>query len=103
VARRIFVPKMEKITGEWRKLHKEELYDPYCSLSIFRVIKSRGIKWAGHVARKEEREDVYRILMGKPEGRKPLGRPKRRWENNIKMDLQEVGCGGHELDRAGLG
>jgi hypothetical protein len=102
VWRRIFGPKREKKTGEWRKLHKEELNDPYCSPSIVRVIKSRRIRWVGHVACMGERRGVYRVLMRKPEGKRPLGRTRRRWEDNIKIDLQEVGCGGHGLDRAGL-
>jgi len=89
--RRIFRPKRVEVTGEWRKLHNEELNDLYCSPNIVRVIKSR---WAGHVARMGEGRGVYRVLVGKPEGKRPLGRPRRRWEGNIKMDLQEVGCGG---------
>ena len=80
--------------GEWRKLCNEELNNLYCSPNIVRVIKSRRMKWAGHVARMVERRGVYRVLVGKPEGKGPLGRPRRRWEDNIKMDLQEVGCGG---------
>jgi len=79
------------VTGEWRKLHKE-LNDLYSS-NIVRVIKSR-IRWAGHVARMGERRGVYRILVRKPEGKRPLGRPRCRWEDNIKTDLQEVACGG---------
>ena len=69
-------------------------YEQYSSPNIVRVIKSRRMRWAGHVARMGEGRDVYRILMGKPEGKRPLGRPRRRWEDNIKMDLQEVGCEG---------
>ena len=83
-----------EVTGGWRKLHNEEVNDLYCSPSIVRVIKSRRIRWAGHVARMGERRGVYRVLVGKPEGKRPLGRLRRRWEDNIKMDLQEVGCGG---------
>jgi hypothetical protein len=82
------------VTGEWRKLHNEELNDLYCSSSIFRVIKSRRMRWAGNVARVGERRGVCRVLVGKPELKRPLARPRRRWEGNIKMDLQEVGCGG---------
>jgi len=93
VLRRIFGPKRDEVTGEWRKLHNEELNDRYCSPNIFRVIKSRRMTWAGHVARMGERRGVYRVLVGKPEGKRPLGRPRRRWEDNIKMNLQEVGCG----------
>jgi len=76
---------------EWRKLHNEELNYLYCSPNIVRVIKSRKMRWAGYVARMGKR-GVYRILVGKPEEKRPTGRPRRRWEDNIKMDLQEVGC-----------
>jgi len=92
--RRIFGPKRDEVTGEWRKLHNRELNDLYFSPNIVRVIKSRRIRWAGHVARMVERRGLYRVLLGKPEGKRPLGRPKRQWEYNIKLDLQEVGCGG---------
>jgi len=92
--RRIFGPKRYEVRGEWGKLHNEELYDLYCSPNIFRVIKLRRMRWAGHVARTGERSGVYRIIVGKSEGKRPLGRPRRRWEDNIKMDFQEVGCGG---------
>jgi len=90
--RRIFGSRSDEVTGEWRKLHNEEFNDLYCSPNIVRVIKSRRMKWAGHVACLEERGGVYRLLVGKPEGKKPLGRPRRRWEDNIKMNLQKVGC-----------
>ena len=83
-----------EVTGEWRKLHNEELNELYCSPNIVRVLKSRRMKWAGHVARMEEGRGVYRVLVGKPEGKRPLGRPRYRWEDNIKMDLQEMGCEG---------
>jgi hypothetical protein len=96
VLRRIFGPKRDEVTGEWRKLHNEELNDLYSSPSIVRVIKSRRIRWAEHVARMGERRAVYMVLLGKPEGKIPLGRPRHRWEDNIKMDLQEVGCGSME-------
>jgi len=96
VLRRIFGPKRGEVTGYWRKLHNEELNDQYCSPNVVRVIKSRKMKWAGHVARMDERMGEYRVLVGKPEGKRLLGRPRRRWEDNIKMDLQEVGCGGME-------
>jgi hypothetical protein len=91
VLRRIFVPKRDEATGEWRRLRNEELNDLYSALNIIRVIKSRRTRWAGHVACVGEKRGAYRILVGRPEGRRPLGRPRRRWEDNIKMDLQEVG------------
>jgi len=91
VLRRIFGPRRDEITGEWRRLHDEELNDLYSSPNMVRVIKSRRMRWAGHVARMVEERGVYRVLVGKPEGRRPLGRPRRRWVNNIRMDLQEVG------------
>ena len=87
-------PNRDEVTGEWRKLRNEELNDLYCSPNIFRLIKSIRIIWAGHVARMGERRGVYRVLVGRPEGKRPLGRPRRRWKDNIKMDLQEVGRGG---------
>jgi len=93
VLRRIFGPTTDEVTGEWRKLHNEELNDLYILTNIFRVIKSRRMRWAAHVARMGERRGVYRILVGKHEGKRQLGRPRRRWEDNIKMDLQELGCG----------
>jgi len=92
VLRRIFGPKSDEVTGEWRRLHGEELNDLYSSPNIVRVIKSRRIRWAGHVARMGEERGVYRVLVGKPERRRPLGRPRRRCVN-IRMDLQEAGCG----------
>jgi len=85
------VPKRDEVTREWRKLLNEELNDLYSS--IVQVIKSRRMRWVGHVARMGKRRGIYRVLVGKPEGKRPLGRPKFRWENNIKMDLQEVECG----------
>jgi hypothetical protein len=91
VLRRVFGPKRDEVTGEWRKLHKEELRDLYFLPNIVRVVKSRRMRWAVHVARMGEGRGVHRVLVGKPEGRRPLGRPRRRWEDNIKMDLQEVG------------
>jgi hypothetical protein len=91
--RRIFGPIRNKVTGEWRRLHNEELNDLYCSPNIVRVIISRRMRWAGHVAHMGEERVVYRVLVGKPEGKSPLGRPRRRWVDNIRMDLQEVGCG----------
>ena len=94
VLRRIFGPKRYEVTGEWRRLHNEELNDLYCSRNIVRVIKSRKMRWTGNVACMGERIGVYRVLVGKPEGKRPLGRTRRGWEDNIKMNLQEVGCGG---------
>ena len=79
---------------EWRKLHNEEIDDLYYSPNTVRVIKSRRMRRTGHVARMGEKRDLYRVLVGEPEGKRPLGRPRRRWEDNIKMDLQEVGCEG---------
>jgi len=103
VLRGIFGRKRDEVTGELRKLHNEELNDLYCSPNNVRVIKSRRIRWVGHVARMGERRCVCRVVVGKPEGKRPLGRLRRRWEENIKIDLQEVGCGGYGLDRAGSG
>jgi hypothetical protein len=91
VLRRIFGPKGYGMTGGWRKLHNEELHNLYSSPSIIGIIKSRRMRWAGHVARMGEKRNVYRLLVGKPEGKRPLGRPRRRWINNIKMDLLEIG------------
>ena len=93
VLRRIFGPRRDEVMGEWRRLHNEELNDLYCSPNIVRVIKSRIMRWVGHVARMGEERGVYRFFVGKPEGKRPLGRPRRRWVNNIRTDLQEVGCG----------
>jgi hypothetical protein len=93
VLRRIFRTKGDEVTGEWGRLYKKELNNLYSSPNIIRVIKSRRMRWAGHVARMGEWRGAYRILVGRPEGRRPLGRPRRRWEDNIKMDLQEVGLG----------
>jgi len=87
VLRRIFGPRRDEVTGEWRRLHNEELNDLYSSPSIVRVIKSRRMKWAGHVARMGEERGVYRVLMGKPEGRRPLGRPRRRWVDIRRWDV----------------
>ena len=93
VLRRVFGPKRDEVTGEFRKLHNEELSDLYPLPNIVRVVKSRRMRWAGHVAHIGEGRDVHRVLVGKPEGKRPLGRPTRRWEDNTKMDLQEVGGG----------
>jgi hypothetical protein len=93
VHRRIFGPKRDEVIGGWRKLHNEELHGLYSSPSIVRVIKARRMRWAGHVARMGEVRCAYNILVGRPEGRRPLGRPRRRWEDNIKMDHREIGFG----------
>jgi hypothetical protein len=90
VLRNIFGPKREE-DGSWIKLYNVELHSLYSSPNIFRVIKSRRIRWAGHVARMGEGRGVYRVLVARPEGRRPLGRPWRRWEDNIKLDLGEIG------------
>ena len=100
--RRIFGPKRDEVPGEWRKLHNEELNDLYSLPNIVRVIKSRSMKWAGHVARMGKKRRVYRVLLGKPEGKRPFGRPSHRWDDNIKMDLQD-GMWGYGLDRTGSG
>jgi hypothetical protein len=91
VRRRILGPERDEATGEWRRLHNEELNDLYLSPNIIRVIKSRRMRWVWHAARMREKRDAYRILVRRPEGRRPLGRSRRRWEDNIKMYLQEVG------------
>ena len=94
VLRGIFGSNRDKGTGEWRKPHSEELNDLYSSPNIVSVSKSRRMRWAGHVVHMEQGRGVYRVLVGKPEGKRPLGRPRHRWEDNIKMGLQEVGGGG---------
>jgi hypothetical protein len=99
VLRRIFEPKRDEVTGEWRKLHNEELHILYSS--NIRQIKSMIMRWAGHVARMVEERNVYRVLMGKPEGKIPLGRPRRSWEYGIRMDLREIGLGECRLDPVG--
>ena len=93
VLRRIFGPRRDEVTGEWRTLQNEEFTDMYSSHNIVRVIKSRKMRWARHVARMGERRGLYRILVWKPEGKRPLGRPWHRWEDNNMMNLQEVVCG----------
>jgi hypothetical protein len=92
--RRISGPRRDEVTGEWGKLHNEELNDLYSSSTTVRVMKSRRLRWACHLARIRKGRGVYRGLVGKLEGKRPLGRPKRRWEDDIKADLQEVGCWG---------
>jgi hypothetical protein len=93
VLTKIFGLKRDEVTGGWRKLHNEELHGLYSSPGIVRVIKARRMRWAGHVARMGEVRGAYNILVGRPEGRRPLGRPKRRWKDNIKIDLREIGFG----------
>jgi hypothetical protein len=100
VLRRIFGPKRDEVTGEWRKLHNEELHDLYSSPSIIRIMKSERMRWTGHVARMGKKRNTYRLLVEKPEGRRPLGRPRRRWLDNIRMDLVEVGW--RDVDWIGL-
>jgi hypothetical protein len=90
VLRRIYGPKRDGVTGGWRKLHNEELHNLYSSPSIIRVIKSRRMSWAGHVAQMGQKRNVYTLLIGKPEGKRPLGKPRRRWIDDIKLDLLEI-------------
>ena len=92
VLRKIFRAKKDKITGEWRKFRNIELHGFYSSPNIIRSIKSSRLRWAGHVARMEQSRNAYRVLVRKPEEKSPLGRPRRRWQGNIKMDLREVVC-----------
>jgi hypothetical protein len=106
VLRRIFGPKRDEVTGEWRKLHNEELHNLYLSPDIIRQVKLRRMRWAGHVARMGEERKLYKVLMGKPEGKRPPGRPRRRWEDGIRMDLREIGLGvwiGFDWLRTGTG
>jgi hypothetical protein len=98
VLRRIFGPMRDEVTGEWRKLHNKEVRDLYSSPSIIRIIKARRMRWAGHVARMREKRNAYRLLVGKPERRRPLERPRRRW-----VDLVEVGWGDVVWLRIGTG
>jgi hypothetical protein len=93
VLRRIFGPKRDEVSGGWRKLHNEELRDLYSTQSIIRIIKPRRMRWAGHVAPMGENRNAYKLLVGKPEGKRPLGRPRRRWMDDIRMDIGEVGWG----------
>jgi hypothetical protein len=93
VLRRIFGPKRDEVTEEWRKLRNEELHNLYSFPGIIKQIKSRRMRWAGHVARMEEERKVYNVLMGTPEGKRPLGRPRHRWEDEIRMDAREIGWG----------
>jgi hypothetical protein len=96
VLKKIFGPKRDEVTGEWRRLHNEELYDVYSSPNSIKMIKSRRL--AGHVARMGKKRGAYRALMGRPEGKRSPGRPMRRWNGNINMDIQLSGMGGHGLD-----
>jgi hypothetical protein len=100
VLRRLFGPKRNDVTGGWRKLHNEELHDLYSSPSIIRIIKKMRMRWAWHITRMGEKRNAYRLLVGKPEGRRPLGRPRRRWLGNIMMNLVEVGW--RDVDCIGL-
>jgi hypothetical protein len=93
VLRRIFGPKRDEVTVEWRKLHNEELHHLYSSPDIIRPVKSRRMRWAGHVGHMGEERKVYKVLAGKPEGKRPLGRPRRRWEDGVRMDFREIGLG----------
>jgi hypothetical protein len=106
VLRRIFGPKRDEVTGEWTKLHNEELHNMYSSPNIIRQVKSRRMRWAGHMARMGEERKLYKVLMGKLKGKRPLGRPRRRWEDGIRMDLREIGLGvwiGFDWLRMGTG
>jgi hypothetical protein len=103
VLRGIFGAKRDEVTAEWRKLHSGERHNLYSSPDIIRQITSRRMRWAGHVARMEEGRNVYRVLVGKPEGKRRLGRPRSRCEDGIKMDIREIGWGGCGVDSAGSG
>jgi hypothetical protein len=105
VLRRIFGPKRDEVTEEWRKLHNQELHNLYSSPDIIRQVNSRRMRWAEHVARMGKEKKVYKVLVGKPEGKSTLGRPRRRWEDGIRMDLREIGLGECGLDstRSGKG
>ncbi|KAJ4428255.1 hypothetical protein ANN_24272 [Periplaneta americana] len=92
ILRKIFEAKRDEVTGEWRKLYNAELHALYSSPDIIRNIKSRHLRWAGHVARMDESRNAHRVIVGRPEGKRPLGRPRRLWEDSIKMDLREMGC-----------
>jgi hypothetical protein len=98
VLRRIFEPKRNEVTGGWRKLHNEKLHNLYSLPNVIRMIKTRRMRWAGNIIRMGKKRNAYRILMGKPEGKKTLERPRYRWVDNIKMDLREIGWGWYGLD-----
>jgi hypothetical protein len=97
---RIFQSKRDEVTGKWRKVHKEELHELYSSPSIIRIIKKRRMRGAGHIARMGEKRNAFKLMVGKPDGKRPLGRPRRWWVDNIRMDLLELGWG--DVDRIGL-
>jgi hypothetical protein len=103
VLKRIFGPKRDEVMGQWRKLHSGELHNLYASPDIIRQTKSRRMRWVGHVAHIGERRNMYRVFVGKPEGKRPLGRPRHRWEDVIRMDLREIGWGGCGVDSPGSG
>jgi hypothetical protein len=106
VLRRIFGPKGDEVTGEWRKMHNEELHNLYSSPDIIRQVKSRRIRWAGHVACMGEKRKLYDVSVGKPEGKRPLGRPRRKWEDRVRINLRETGLGvwiGFDWLRTGTG
>jgi hypothetical protein len=103
VLRRIFGPKGGEVRGEWRKLHSGELHNLYSSPNITRQIKSWRMRWAGHVARMGEGRNVYRVLVGKSEGKRLLERPRRKWEDGLKMDLRKIGWGGNGFTWLGIG
>jgi hypothetical protein len=103
VLRRIFGPKRDEVMGEWRRLHNEELHNLYSTPDIIRQVKSKRMRWAGHVARMGEERNLCKVLAGKPEGKRPLGRPRRRWEDGIRMDLRETGLGAVDLIRLAQG
>jgi hypothetical protein len=94
VLRRIFGPRRDEVTGKWRKLHNEELHNLYSSPDIIRQVKSRRMRWAGHVAHMGEGRKLYKVLVGKPERKRPPGSPRCRWGDGIRMDLREIGLGG---------
>jgi hypothetical protein len=100
VLRRSFGPKWNEVTGGWRKLHSEELHDLYSSPSIITIIKTKSLSWAGHVTRMREKRNAYRLLVGKPEGKKPLGKPRCRWIDDINVDHLDIGLG--DVDWTGL-
>jgi hypothetical protein len=104
VLKRIFGPQRDEVTEQWRRVCNKELHTLYFSTNIIRVTKSRRLRWAGRVAHMRARRGAYRVLLGIPEGRRPLERPRPRWEDNIKMNLRDVGWGGgHGLDQSGSG